>query len=132
MPTISEVFAAYIKSYETGKQGEIAKYLHPRHTYYAPGGCGAFDLKARLDDEHYFFDGFSEIQTSIDDELVDGQRLAARITMTCRHTGSYQGVEATGKMIRIPYMEVLHFKDGLILDEWAEFDMMSILNQLKS
>lgn len=131
MAGIRDLFEEYIKSYETGDRGEIAKRLHPRHTYYAPGGGGSFGLEDRLDDERYFFEAFSEIRTSIDEALVDGDRVAARITMSCRHTGSYQGIEATGKAIRIPYMEMIHYEDGLILDEWAEFDMMGILNQLK-
>lgn len=131
MSSINEVFHAYILSYETGKQGELARYLHPKHSYYAPGNNDKLNLEGRINDERYFFDGFSGIKTKIDDELVDGERIAARITMTCKHTGSFHGIEATGRNIRISYIEILHFKDGLIIDEWAEFDMMNIMNQMK-
>lgn len=131
MPRINEAFHSYIRSYEMGKEGELVKFLHPEHSYYAPGNTDKLNLEGRIEDEHYFFDGFSGIKAKIDDEIIDGERIAARITMTCKHTGSFHGIEATGRDIRISYIEILHFKDGLIIDEWAEFDMMNLMNQMK-
>jgi len=126
-----DVFHAYISSYENGDQCNLKKYLHPEHSYYAPGNSEKMNLKERIDDEHYFFDGFSEIKTDIADELIDGEKIAARIVMKCRHTGDFHGIKATGKEIQISYIEIVHFKDDLIIDEWAEFDMATILNQIQ-
>jgi predicted ester cyclase len=51
--------------------------------------------------------------------------------MHCNHTGDYQGIPPTGKRIAIAYISIARLKDGKVLEEWAEFDLMSILEQLK-
>ena len=85
----------------------------------------------RIQDEVFFFSAFSEIKTDIKDKIIQGDKIACRISMRCRQTGDYQGIPATNKRITISYMEILSIKNGKIIEEWAEFDMLSILNQLK-
>jgi len=51
--------------------------------------------------------------------------------MVCNHTGSYKGIPATGKRVVIPYIDIVKFKAGKIVEEWVEFDMMNILTQIK-
>lgn len=131
MQTIESICRAYIASYETGEQEKISAFLHPAHTYYPPGGGKPMTREARIADEHFFFSAFSDITVTVDDILVQNDKAALRITMQCTQTGAYQGVAATGRRISIPYMEFIGFKDGLILDERAEFDMMGIISQLK-
>ena len=132
MESSREIFRRYVSSYETGDAANVAAYLHPSHVYHPPGGGKSMVRKERIDDERFFFSAFSNIETVTEDEIVEGDRVAARITMRCTHTGDYQGLVATGRRISISYLEIVHFKERLIEEEWAEFDMMSILNQLRA
>jgi predicted ester cyclase len=50
--------------------------------------------------------------------------------MHCTHTGEYQGIPATGKRIAITFIDIALIKAGKIVEEWVEFDMMSILRQI--
>ncbi len=121
----------YIKAYETGKQENINAFLASSYTYYPPGGGKPLDLSMRIRDEAFFFSAFSDIKAEIEDQISEGDKVACRIKMQCTQTGSYQGIAATNKRVTIPYMEILQVKGGKILREWAEFDMLGILNQLK-
>jgi predicted ester cyclase len=125
------VIRRYIKSYETGNLDNIKAFLHPLHVYYPPGGGKPMNLEERMSDEVFFFKAFSDIKTSVVDIIAEGDKVASRITMHCTHTGEYHGIKSTNKRIIISYMDIAHLKDDRILKEWAEFDMMSIYNQLQ-
>jgi predicted ester cyclase len=131
MENQKSVIRGYIKSYETGNLDNIKAFLHTSHEYYPPGGGKPMSLEERMGDEVFFFKAFSDIKTSIEDMIVEGNKVACRIAMHCTHTGEYHGINATNKRITISYMDIAHLKDGRILKEWAEFDMMSIYNQLQ-
>jgi predicted ester cyclase len=131
MENQKSVIRRYIKSYETGNLDNIKAFLHPSHVYYPPGGGKPMNLEERMDDEIFFFKAFSDIKTSIEDIIAEGDKVACRIAMHCTHAGEYHGIKATNKRIAISYTDITHLKDGRILKEWAEFDMMSIYNQLQ-
>ncbi len=131
MKTDKDIIRRYIKSYETGNLDNIKAFLHPSHVYHPPGGGAPTNVEERLDDEVFFFRAFSDIKTTVEDIITEDDRVASRITMRCTHTGEYQGIRPTNKRIAISYTDFVHIKDSKILEEWAEFDMMSILNQLQ-
>ena len=85
----------------------------------------------RIADEHFFFSAFTGIKATVADIVIQDDKAAVRIIMTCTHTGEYHGVAATGHRITIPYLELMKFEDNLIKDEWAEFDMSAIISQLQ-
>ena len=121
----------YVKAYEKRNQEIINSFLDSKYFYYPPGGGKPMSREERIRDEAFFFSAFSKIRTRIVEKVVEGNKMACRITMRCTHSGDYQGVAATNKRVKIIYMEILLMKHGKILKEWAEFDLLSILNQLK-
>ncbi|MCK9169502.1 MAG: ester cyclase [Treponema sp.] len=131
MQLLETICRAYIASYETGQQDKIAAFLHPAHMYYPPGGGSPMTREERIDDEHFFFSAFTDIKAAVADIIIQDDKAAVRIIMTCTHTGEFHGVKATGRRITIPYMELIRFEGGLIKDEWAEFDMSTIITQLQ-
>ena len=131
MVSSKELVRRYIKSYETGNLAEVKAFLHPSHIYYPPGGGKPMNLGERMSDEAFFFKAFSDIEATVEDQVAEGDKVACRITMRCTQTGDYQGLPATNRRIAITYMDFLLLKEGKILKEWAEFDMLNILNQLK-
>jgi len=120
----------YFKAYETGDIEAVMKFLAPNYVLH-PGGDGEpMNSKERKRDEIVFFSGFSNIKTVIEDQIAEGDKVASRITMCCTHTGNYRGVSATGKRVVIPYIDIIYVQAGKIFEEWVEFDMMSIVNQI--
>jgi len=96
-----------------------------------PGGRGEpMNSEERKADEMIFFAAFSNIEAVVEDQIAEGDKVVNRITIYCTHTGKYQGIPATGKRIMITYIDIVLIKAGMILEEWVEFDMMSILRQI--
>ena len=74
--------------------------------------------------------GFPDYQTIIDDLVAEGDKVAARITMSGTHTGSFMGIPPTGKRISFTGMYVARVDDGKIVEHWGEEDSVSLLQQL--
>ena len=74
--------------------------------------------------------GFPDYQTNIDDLFAEGDKVAARITMSGTHTGSFMGIPPTGKHVSFTGMYIARIADGKIVEHWGEEDGVSLLQQL--
>ncbi len=81
------------------------------------------NLGERIRDERVFFSAFSQIKTVVEDQIAEGNKVASRVSMHCTHTGSYQGIPATGRRVMIQLIDISTLKDGKIFEEWSEFDI---------
>lgn len=125
-----EITRQYFKAYEKGNANAPMRFIGPAYTLH-PGANGKpMSSEERKNDETVFFSAFSSIKTKVEDQIAEGDKVAARVTMRCVHTGKYHGIPATGKRITIPYIEILKIKAGKIVEEWVEFDTPSILEQI--
>jgi steroid delta-isomerase-like uncharacterized protein len=75
-------------------------------------------------------EGFPDYQTTIDDLIAEGDKVAARITMAGTHTGSFMGIPPTGKHVTFTGMYIARIEDGKIVEHWSEEDSVSLLQQL--
>ena len=122
---------AYFKAYDSGDANALWSFLAPNHAYYPPGGSEPMDLTGRKHDEMFFFNAFSNIRTTVEDQIAEGDRVASRVKMYADHTGEYQSVPSTGTRTKFVFIDICRIEDGRIVEEWAEFDMGSILQQLR-
>jgi predicted ester cyclase len=122
---------SYFKAYETGDIEAVMKFIDPNYVLHPGGGGEPMNFDERKRDEMLFFSAFSNIQAIVEDQIAEGNKVASRITMRCNHTGEYQGIPATGKRITITYIDIAIMKAGKIVEEWVEFDMMNILQQIR-
>jgi predicted ester cyclase len=109
----------------------VWKFLDAKHVYYPPGGSEPMDLEGRKRDELFFFEAFSNIHTTVNDQVAEADNVASRVTMLADHTGEYQKIPPTGNRVQFVFIDISRVVSGKIVEEWAEFDMMSILQQLK-
>ncbi len=73
---------------------------------------------------------FSELHFSIEDLIAEGDKVVARTTSRAIHSGDYQGLPPTGKQIAFSGITVERIKDGKIVERWASYDMMGLMQQL--
>jgi steroid delta-isomerase-like uncharacterized protein len=74
--------------------------------------------------------GFPDYQTVIEDLFAEGDKVAARITMSGTNTGSFMGIPATGKHVSFTGIYIARIADGKIVEHWGEEDSVSLLQQL--
>lgn len=76
------------------------------------------------------FAAFPASQLTLDEEIVDGDRVALRFTQTGVHQGEFMGVAPTGKEFSMAGQTVLHFRDGRVIERWSTADMLGLMVQL--
>lgn len=74
--------------------------------------------------------GFPDYQTMIDDLFAEGDKVAARITMTGTHRGDFMGISPTGKHVSFTGIYIAKITNGKIVEHWGEEDGVSLLQQL--
>jgi steroid delta-isomerase-like uncharacterized protein len=73
---------------------------------------------------------FPGSQLAIDEQIVEGDRVALRFTQTGVHKGDFMGVPATGRDFVLDGQTVMHFREGRIVERWSIADMLGLLVQL--
>ena len=69
--------------------------------------------------------------TSIDKEVVvDGDRIAVLYVMRATHEGDFMDIPATGKRVEVKGISIYRVENGQIAEEWAQPDLMSMMQQL--
>ena len=74
--------------------------------------------------------GFSDIQWSLEDSVVEENKVAARFIMTGTHNGTFFGVPPTGKAIKVQAVNFYRFSNGQIVEEYGQPDMLGLLKQI--
>ena len=75
--------------------------------------------------------GVSDPEFTIQDLIAEGDRVAARLTTSARHTGPFMGIEPSGKRYTIDEIHIFRLRDGMLIEHWHEFDKGALLAQLK-
>jgi predicted ester cyclase len=66
-----------------------------------------------------FYAAFSEVRHSLDDVIAQGDKVAARISVSARHTGELFGIPPTGRVIHNDSLVIYRFEHGLIRERWC-------------
>ncbi len=73
---------------------------------------------------------FPDHHTTLEDVLVDGDRVAVRGTDRGTHRGEFMGVPASGREVTMTWIEIFRMEDGKAAEGWLESDTAKLRNQL--
>jgi steroid delta-isomerase-like uncharacterized protein len=73
---------------------------------------------------------FSDARVTINDVIADGDKVAVRFTLHGTHTGELMGIPPTGRQVAVTGIDINRVIDGQILERWANFDTLGMLQQL--
>lgn len=79
-----------------------------------------FPLRAAFTDRKYITEHF----------MADGDWASCFGHIDALHSGTFMGIEATGKRVKIPYMDFWRVEDGRIADNPVSVDLAHVLHQL--
>lgn len=74
--------------------------------------------------------GLPNSQIEVLESFAGGDRLAARFVQRGRHDGDLMGVPPTGRDVELSGMTILAFRDGKVVERWAQADMLGLLTQI--
>ncbi|MGE0227096.1 MAG: ester cyclase [Dehalococcoidia bacterium] len=79
-----------------------------------------------------FRTAFPDLQMTVDDIIVDGDRLAWRWSVRGTHQAALMGTPPTGKAVSVHGVSVDRFEGGRIVERWLEMDLHGLLMQISA
>jgi predicted ester cyclase len=75
-------------------------------------------------------DAFADLAGVVEDTVVEGDKIAARVTWHGTHQGDFVGVLGTGTQVAMQSVQILRFTDGMASEWWGTADVFGVLGQL--
>ena len=97
-----------------------------RHSDAATSAEGLENLKKVITD---FKTAFPDLKLVSNEEIYTENRFAGRWTLTATNTGPGE-MAPTGKSVKMWGVNIIHFKNGKIVEEWDSFDNLPFVEQL--
>jgi steroid delta-isomerase-like uncharacterized protein len=76
------------------------------------------------------FSAFPDFAMTVDDTIVEGDKVAIRVRATGTHKGEFMGIPATGRQIEVPLIDIMRVRDGKIAEHWGVMDSGAMMQQL--
>ncbi|MEM8807114.1 MAG: ester cyclase [Cyanobacteria bacterium P01_G01_bin.38] len=97
--------------------------------------CGASEPMQGREVVNQFVDstlhtGFPDIQQVVDDIIVQGDKVALRITYRGTHQGYFLGIPPTQRSIAVSANIILRVANGKVAEEWTESNPLTWMQQL--
>ena len=115
--------------FNKGNLTVLDEVIHADYLYQSPtermegiGELRAFIQALRI--------AFPDLHIHIDEQILEGDKVTTRITMSGTHRGDFLGLPETGKSVNLQGVIISHLEDGLIREEWELLDQLTLLQQL--
>ncbi len=70
------------------------------------------------------------MQATIDDLVTSGDQVVVRATVRGTNTGPLGDIPPSGESIEMTIMQFLRIEDGRIVEEWEQFNLLAMLQQI--
>ena len=74
--------------------------------------------------------GFPDLMFKIDDTIAERNEVVVHWTGTGTHKGQFLGMPPTNKKATVTGTSIFRIEDGKIAEEWANWNLMSMMEQL--
>ncbi len=75
-------------------------------------------------------ESFTDLNWSLEEQVATGDMVISRAIVRGTHTATYQGIPATGNTVEISFINWCRLKDGKIVEEREEADILGFMQQL--
>ena len=126
---------AVVRAMEDGlaaNENDMAKYFTEDFVWRGNQGCGTKNnlLEFRRNWQLPIRAAFTERDYKTKHFMADGEWAACFGHIEATHSGAFMGIPATGKRVKIPYMDFWRVEDGRIADNPVSVDFASVMMQL--
>ena len=121
------------KIFEEGMNNQnlsvIEQYVSPQYVNHGiPGHQPGIDGFKEIVKQ--FSDAFPDMKITQEEVTGEGDIVAARGSWTGTNKGSFMGMPATGKHVKVQYMDFWKLKDGKCIENWVQMDIAGLMQQL--
>jgi steroid delta-isomerase-like uncharacterized protein len=71
-----------------------------------------------------------DLHMTMDDVIVEGDKVVCRYTMRGTHKGELLGISASGKQVAMEGIVIVRFQDGKLAEIWGVSDTLRLMQQV--
>ncbi len=113
--------------------GDFGRYFADNVTFdvawNGPSARGRQEVEATI---RYFHEQAFDASVELSRMTVEGDSAALELVFAAKHIGDFNGISASGKSIRVPYMAQYELNDGRITALRIYLSMDEIMRQIQS
>jgi steroid delta-isomerase-like uncharacterized protein len=73
---------------------------------------------------------FPDLTAGVEEQVVEGDKVVSRVTMSGTHQGQFMGMAPTGKSFTVPGVSIWGVRGGQLISQWVSWDSMGLMRQL--
>lgn len=128
--TNKEVAIGFFKAIDDNDFSTAEKLLGPNHHLYSSMSPVPMDAEQHVSLAKGFNDAFTNTLHEMAEILEIGNNVVMRGTWHGTHTGSFNGIPASGKTVHLTFIMILEVENNEIKNQWVELDSMSLMIQI--
>jgi steroid delta-isomerase-like uncharacterized protein len=121
------------EAFGQGKMEIIDELLDPDFVCHDPNSesgeiRGADTIKGEIE---YFRNAVPDLTYTVEDQVVEGDKVLSRYTARGTHQGEFFGVPGSGRHIEMTGITIDRFDEsGKLIEEWPEYDLLGAMQQM--
>jgi len=109
----------------------VDEIISPSHALHDPNVSGsAVGPEAYKRQVTRFVMAFPDLRFSIEDIVVEKEKVAVAWSISGTHRGEFLGIAPTNKRISVDGITISHLADGKIMDSYVSWDALGVFQQL--
>src|SRR5581483_2374856 len=77
-----------------------------------------------------FTSAFPDIHITIEDVIAEGDKVVTRGYFTGTHRGAFMNVPATGRTVKVSYIDIWRLANGQAVENWVQMDLLGLMQQI--
>ncbi len=119
-------YVAAVNAHDTSSFGEIHTESYIQHSGRSPSG-----LAAQIENFRGIFGRMPDIQTRVEDRIIAGDKVVARMTFSATHTQPLLGIPPTGRRFTLRTIDIWRVEGGKLAEHWDIVDYQGLQKQLR-
>jgi predicted ester cyclase len=125
----------YVAAFNNHDLGAFAEVIADRYVQHnGRAGQGLAGTQATFKS---YFETFPDMHVQVEDTIIGGDKVVARVTLTATHTKPVQlgpgtpTFQPTGKKLSWHDIEIWRVSDGKFVEHWDQSDLLGLARQLR-
>jgi predicted ester cyclase len=119
-------YVAAANAHDTSSFPELFTEAYIQHSGRGPSG-----LAAQIENFRGIFSRMPDVQVRVEDRIIAGDKVVARMTLSATHTQPLQGIAPTGRRFTLRTIDIWRVENGKFAEHWDIVDFPGMLKQLR-
>jgi predicted ester cyclase len=119
-------YVAAVNAHDTSSFADIHTESYIQHSGRSPNG-----LAAQIENFRGIFSRMPDVKARVEDRIIAGDKVVARMTFSATHTQPLQGIAPTGRRFTLRTIDIWRVENGKFAEHWDIVDYAGLQKQLR-